>query len=409
MGFKKPEGAPEPEKPDPQVLVPPVFDFPPIEARTRMLVPAYELMFGKLARRSLFDDYLNHSGGIDAQIMLKQLGDSHVDLTATMSTNGGEAHFRWQRDLDDPHTFVDLLVSTSKPTMQLSSCVYHPKYRIGAFGTVPLIMANRACSEDYGVMGLRYGSENLSVGASFVPFCLSSEVPYGAWFVGRKGNLSAGMQYKPLGGSKHPMPFTDLKNWNCAISYGVGSTSPLSPSFTFALELVRRSQLVASFYQHQIFGKVLKYRGGHDIIGTLNYIDLGLELSTRVDKDKPTDDVDNSMFQIAAGWQLDTNLLVKGKLGPSKSSAALAYKFPPFFTCSFTVENDHFKGTRSYGLGIRVEDLREPSYKTLNPEYTVLKQYERDLDGKKRVLQFDACPGNYDHLPPGLKPIDKVL
>uniref|UniRef100_A0A453DUL5 Uncharacterized protein n=1 Tax=Aegilops tauschii subsp. strangulata TaxID=200361 RepID=A0A453DUL5_AEGTS len=51
------------------------------------------------------------------------------------------------------------------------------------------------------------------------------------------------------------MPFTDLKNWNCAIGYGVGSSSPLSPSFNFALELVRSSQLVASFYQHHISAK----------------------------------------------------------------------------------------------------------------------------------------------------------
>jgi hypothetical protein len=28
----------------------------------------------------------------------------------------------------------------------------------------------RVRSEDYGVMGIRYGSENLSIGASFVPF-----------------------------------------------------------------------------------------------------------------------------------------------------------------------------------------------------------------------------------------------
>ncbi|KAM3346393.1 hypothetical protein ACQJBY_020765 [Aegilops geniculata] len=403
MAVKKP--APEKPKPEPQVLVPPVFDFPPLAARTRMLVPAYELMFGKLARRSLFDDYL-HSGGVDAQFVLKQLGDSHADLTATMSTNGGEAHFRWQRDLKDPNTFVDFLVSTSKPTMRLSSSIYYPKYRIGAFGTFPLNMANRACPEDYGVMGLRYGSENLSIGASFVPFPSPGEVPYGAWLVGRKGNLSAGVQYKPIGGSKHPMPFTDLKNWNCAIGYGVGSSSPLSPSFNFALELVRSSQLVASFYQHHISAKVLNYPGGDE---TLNYIDLGLELATRVDKDKPTDDAGNSSFQVAASWQLHTDLLVKGKLGPSKSSAALAYKFPPFFTCSITVENDHSKGTRSYGLGIRVEDLREPRYQTLNRECTVLKQHEIDVDGKKRTLEFDFGPGNYDNLPTELKPIDKVL
>ena len=133
------------------------------------------------------------------------------------------------------------------------------------------------------------------------------------------------------GGSKHPMPFTDLKNWNCAIGYGVGSSSPLSPSFNFALELVRSSQLVASFYQHHISAKVLDYRGGDE---TLNYIDLGLELATRVDKDKPTDDAGNSSFQ--------------GKLGPSKSSAALAYKFPPFFTCSITDTKHLIESVRSW-------------------------------------------------------------
>ncbi|OAY63049.1 hypothetical protein ACMD2_22276 [Ananas comosus] len=41
----------------------------------------------------------------------------------------GNALFRWQRDLDDPHTFMDLLVSTSKPMLRLRSCAYYPRYR----------------------------------------------------------------------------------------------------------------------------------------------------------------------------------------------------------------------------------------------------------------------------------------
>jgi hypothetical protein len=43
------------------------------------------------------------------------------------------------------------------------------------------------------------------------------------------------------------MPFTELENWNCAISYGVGSTSPLSPSFIFSLELARNTQVCFSY------------------------------------------------------------------------------------------------------------------------------------------------------------------
>ncbi|KAF0927848.1 hypothetical protein E2562_036590 [Oryza meyeriana var. granulata] len=240
----------------PMVLVPPPFTFAAAAARSRMAVPAYEVMFGKPQRRSLFEDYFDQVGSIaSGMIMLRPLADSHVDLTAKMKTTGdGEVQFRWQRDLDDPNTFMDLTLNTTKPVLQLRSCAYYPKYRIGAFGTFPLLKAHRDCpEEEYGVMGLRYGSENLSIGASLLPFPLSGQVPYGAWLVGRKGNLSAGIQYKPPAGeSMHPMPFTDLKNWNYAISYGMGSTSPLSPSFNFSLELVRSRQLVASFYQHYV-------------------------------------------------------------------------------------------------------------------------------------------------------------
>jgi len=114
-------------------------------------VPAYELMFGKLSLHNLFEDYFDQAGNMTSRIMLKPLEDPHVDLIATVSAAAdqnsgtevkGDALFRWQKELYDPHTFVDLLVSTSNPLLQLRSCAYDPKYRIGAFGTLPLLMGN---------------------------------------------------------------------------------------------------------------------------------------------------------------------------------------------------------------------------------------------------------------------------
>lgn len=331
----------------------------------------------------------------------------------------GDALFRWQKDLDDPHTFVDLLVSTSNPMLQVRSCAYHPKYRVGAFGTFPLLMGNRVRSEDYGVMGVRYGSENLSFGSSFVPFPGSAELPSGAWLVGRKGSLSAGVQYKPLSGNKHLMPYTDWKNWNCAISYGVGLTSPLSPSFIFSLELARSTEFIASFYQHMVVQRRVKNPFEDDqIVGITNYIDFGLELATRIDKDKPSESANNSLFQFAASWQANKNFLFKGKLGPSKSSVALAFKswWRPSFTFSVTAVNDHLKGTRSYGFGIRVEDLRQPSYQRADPNYVMLTPSKEHLApgvlreyGKRPMFQAEVDSGNYDHLPTELKPISKIF
>lgn len=47
---------------------------------------------------------------------------------------------------------------------------------------------------------------------------------------------------------KYPMNLKDLKNWSCAIGYGLGSSSPLSPSFNFAIELVKSSQVCVNTY-----------------------------------------------------------------------------------------------------------------------------------------------------------------
>ncbi|XP_072993572.1 uncharacterized protein [Typha latifolia] len=415
------------EPPPPMVLVPPLFDFPPLAARTRMLVPAYDLLFGKLALRCLFEDYIEQAAHLNTRIMLKPLEDPHVDLVATVSAPldekavkvvGGSALFRWQRDLDHPHTFMDLLVSTSEPMLRLRSCAYYPKYRFGAFGVFPLLTAKRVHLEDYGIMGLRYGSEKLSFGTSFMPFPISGEKPICAWLVGRAGRLCAGVQYKPPHDSKQPMCLKDLKNWSYAISYGVGSSSPLCPSFNFALELVRSSQLIASFYQHIVVQRrVNNPFEENQIVGITNYIDFGLELSTRIE-DKSLGKVDSSSFQLAASWQANKNFLLKGKLGPFNSSVSLAFKswWKPSFTFSITAINDRLHGTTSYGFGIRVEDLREPSYQRADPNYVMLTPSKEHLAegvmqnfGKRPMYQADIDSGNYDHLPRELKPIGRIF
>ncbi|XP_034588312.1 uncharacterized protein [Setaria viridis] len=419
MGKATGQAQPRKERPPPKesmVLVPPLFDYPPIAARTRMSVPAYEVMFGKLSLQNLFEDYFDQSGNMTSRILLK--ADPHADLIATVSAAAdkkcgnvkGDALFHWQKESDDPHTFVNLLVSTSNPMWQLRSSAYYPEYGIGAFGTLQL-MGNRVRSEECGVVGLRYGSESISLGASFVPFPLSGVVPYGAWLVGRKGNLSAGVQYKPLSGNKNTMPFTDPENWNCAISYSVGSTSPLSPLSTFTLELARSKQLTTSFYQHMVVQRGVKNPSeDKEVVEITNYIDFGLEFTGRIDKDKPEND--NSLFQLAASWQVNKNFLLKGKLGPSKSSVVLALKswWRPSFTFSITAVNDHSKGTTSFGFGIRTEDLRQPSYQRADPNYIMLTpNMEHSSQGAGERPVFQACSGSYDHLPTDLRPIDRIM
>ncbi|GMI86811.1 outer membrane 47 [Hibiscus trionum] len=410
------------EPPPPVVLVPPLFEFPPLAARTRMLESSYHMLFGKLALKCLFEDYFEEARHFNTIIMLKPIDDPHVDLMATLSGPlnhepderiAGNAVFRWQNDLDDPHTFMDLFVSNSDPVLQMRSCAYFPRYGFGAFGILPLLLRKRVTAEDYGVMGLRYGSERLSAGITVMPFAIKDQLPKSAWLVSKLGRLTFGVQYEPQYGSKDEMKYKNMLNWSCAVGYGVGSGSPLCPSFIFGLELAKGSQFIASFYQHAVVQRRVKNPFEEsEIVGITNYIDIGFELQTRMD-DSETSNIPDSTFQLAASWQANKNFLLKGKLGPLSSSVALAVKswWKPSFTFSISATGDHVSGTTAYGFGLRVENLREASYQRADPNYVMLTPNKEHLAegsvwkiGNRPMLESDVNAGNFDSLPKELRP-----
>ncbi|KAB1209175.1 hypothetical protein CJ030_MR6G015601 [Morella rubra] len=402
------------EPPPPMVLVPPLFDFPPLAARTRMLESSYNVLFGKLAMKCLFEDYFEEARQFSTRIMLKPIDDPHVDLVATISGPLdhkpeekiiGNALFRWQSDIDDPHTFMDLLVSNCDRILQLRSSAYYSKYGVGAFGIFPLLMKKRVSSDDYGVLGLRYGSANLSFGATIVPFPLKDEFPKSAWFISKMGRLTAGIQYEPHYGSKDGAMYKNLMNWSCAIGYGVGSGSPLSPSFNFGLELAKSSQVKNPFEEDEI-------------VGITNYIDFGFELRTRVDDANTSNNIPESTFQVAASWQANKNFLLKGKVGPLSSSLSLAFKswWKPSFTFNISATRDHIVGKSGFGFGIRAENLREASYQRADPNFVMLtpnKEHQAEgivwKIGKRPLLESDVNSENFDGLPKEMRPYEKIL
>ncbi|KAI8563200.1 hypothetical protein RHMOL_Rhmol03G0094100 [Rhododendron molle] len=120
-------------------------------------------------------------------------------------------------------------------------------------------------------------------------------------------------------GSKDRARYKDLANWSCAIGYGLGSGSPLSPSFNFGLELAKSSQFIASFYQHVVVQR-------------------------------------------------------RGKVGPLSSSVALAFKswWKPSFTFNISATRDRAIGKTALGFGIRVDNVREASYQRADPNFVML-------------------------------------
>ncbi|WOG93383.1 hypothetical protein DCAR_0312667 [Daucus carota subsp. sativus] len=416
------------EPPPPVVLVPPLFDFPPLAARTRVLESSYNLLFGKLALQCLFDDYFDEARHFSTRFMLKPIDDPHVDMVATVSgpldhkpddNIVGNAEFRWQSDVDDPHTFMDLFVSNSDPILRMRSCAYYPKYGFGAFGIFPLLLKSRESFGDQGLMGLRYGSTNLSFGTTFKPSILPGDIPNSAWLVSKIGRLTAGLQYEPQIGKKDEAKINDLTNWSCAVGYGVGSGCPLSPSFNFCLELAKDSEFIASFYQHVVVQRRVKNpMEENEVVGITNYIDVGFELKTRVDNDKAKSGMHDSTFQVAASWQANKNFLLKGKVGPLGSSLALAFKswWKPAFTFSMSAKRDRADGKTAFGFGFRVDNVREASYQRADPNFVMLTPNKEHLAegiqwkmGERPMFESDVSSGNFAGIPRELRPLAKIL
>ncbi|KAI7735361.1 hypothetical protein M8C21_017535 [Ambrosia artemisiifolia] len=316
----------------------------------------------------------------------------------------GNALFRWQSDADDPHTFTDLYVSSSDPILLMRACAYYPKYGFGAFGVFPVLKKQRVSSEDYGTMGLRFGSSRLSFGTTFLPYSLGNDFPKSAWLVTKLGRLTAGVQYDPqfekAGGAK----YKNLKNWNCAIGYGIGSGSPLSPSFNFGLEFAQNSQVKNPLEENEV-------------IGITNYIDFGFELLTRMNDQKGSNNIQDSTFNIGASWQANKNILMKGKVGPLSSALSLSFKswWKPSFSFSLSAIRER-GGKTSFGFGVRVDNVREASYQRADPNFVMLTPNKEHLaegiqwkSGQRPLMQSDINSGNFDGVPRELRPLGRIL
>ncbi|KAF5760544.1 hypothetical protein HanXRQr2_Chr16g0754731 [Helianthus annuus] len=131
--------------------------------------------------------------------------------------------------------------------------------------------------------------------------------------------VTVGVQFDPKFEKKEDARYRNLKNWNYAIRYGLGTGSPLSPSFNFGLELAQNLQFIVSFYQHvvvqrRLFIAIVLVKNpleDNEVVGITNYIDFGFELQTRIDDEKTSNDIHDSTFRVAASWQANKNILVK--------------------------------------------------------------------------------------------------
>ncbi|PPR89701.1 hypothetical protein GOBAR_AA30978 [Gossypium barbadense] len=119
------------------------------------------------------------------------------------------------------------MVSFRFSVLRMRSCTYFPRYGFGV------------TAEDYGVMGLRYGSGWLSAGVTVMPFArkvatsqlitscgcqvmaetfvhfqhFEDQLLRSAWLISKLGRLTFGVQYEPQYGSEDEMRYKNKLNW----------------------------------------------------------------------------------------------------------------------------------------------------------------------------------------------------
>ncbi|MFS7980598.1 hypothetical protein Hanom_Chr10g00941271 [Helianthus anomalus] len=188
----------------------------------------------------------------------------------------------------------------------MRACAYYPNYGLGAFGIVPVLQKKR------------------------------DEFPKSAWLVSKIGRLTVGVQFDPKFEKKEDARYRNLKNWNCAIRYGLGTGSPLSPSFNFGLELAQNLQFIVSFYQHVVVQRRVK---------------------------NPLEDNEVT------------------KAGPLGSSFCLAFKswWKPSFAFSMSAIRDRTVGKTSYGFSVCADNVREASYQRADPNFVMLTPNKEHL------------------------------
>ncbi|CAM6097875.1 unnamed protein product [Calypogeia fissa] len=417
--------------PPPVVLVPPLFDRPELATRSRMIESSYDILFSKLARARLFREYFEEADQLLlGRFMLQAPHDSRVDVTAivraprshTADNVSGEAILRFQRDWVDPNTFLDVTVSNSNNVLKVRACAFDPVTGLGVFASAPLISNRRVEVDDFGIIGLRYSTNKVSMGAVASP--LTRSVKHAkAWVVGKLGPITAGVQYKPdFLGDPEFKSWDDPRNWSVAIEYGTSGKGPLNPrNWSVAIEVCGDYKLRASYYSNLVQRRVKNPFEEADVVGITNYIDLGFEFeqSLRESASIPTQQTN---MQLAGSWQPNKNFLFKAKLGSLNSSLALCFKswWQTSFTFSFAVGIDHCSGEPRYSFGVRTENRTENfgavSYERADPNYVMLTPSKThtaegimsDL-GKPPMLQEDVVSGRPEGLPSELRPLDDVL
>ncbi|GBF92274.1 hypothetical protein Rsub_05357 [Raphidocelis subcapitata] len=359
------------------VLVPPLFERD-LKARSRMVKSSYDYQFAKPALRWLFNDY--YGEGLNSVLYFAPTVDPRVSVKAKIgSADAGTLCLRFQPlGVREPLCFADIKASPrSAGDVTLRLCGFSAEQGLGAFATLPMA---KHVSGKRAQLGLRYSSPLLSVGAIVQPATASLS---SVWVVGRHEDITAGVQLSPglpLGAPSGAASWLRQElsaaggaaEWlrgvsSVALAYspeggrGRGArTRGGQPTFTAAMEMQEGRNFIVSFFQHmaavrQVFNPI----ESNDVIGITNYIDVGMQLQVPLTVDPKSGAAEAPGLRIAASWQANKNVLLKGRLGSDGVALLAAFKswFQPSLAVAGCCEYSFAHRALRYGVCVQVENF----------------------------------------------------
>lgn len=218
--------------------------------------------------------------------------------------------------------------------------------------------------------------------------------------MGRKGNISVGVQTNPSVPLRKFPAYIDLQrgdnlngllqflrnNVSFAVGYQAGDPTKQKGAFSAVVQSDHTGELSVSFLHHMAIQRnVRNIFEKRDVVGITNYVDVGFELRSQtyskaslaipvdVNQPSPSDKTDRkpaastesyNMVRLAASWQINKNILVKGRLGMDSLALAGVVKgwWQPSFAVGAAIEKKWGGGPIRFGLTLSVETFRNLRY-----------------------------------------------
>ena len=295
------------------VLVPPLFEPSGLHDRDARAGSAYRVVFGQQERFRLFHDMFS-TDAVAIKSVLRPPGERFDIGVSVVKRQSGivEPELCAFSAVPASSRFGGSFVRASNGNGVLcaSGCAMHASSGAGAFFNI-----TRASP----LAGVRWSGSNAGLGVGIGP----SGRPSLVWAVGRlKSGLMAGYELSHDRCERLAVAYETVMK-GARLNATVEVREPRDDA---------RGELSTSFLYHfAVRRQVQNPLEKESVVGITNYIDVAAEMTTALRGNELRE------FKLGAGWQVNTNWLLKARIEQSGMSAVVALKSWWTPTCTFAL------------------------------------------------------------------------